>query len=105
MNKMIIVRSAHCVPIRVTKERLEHIGRRHPEIQRHEELIINTIGEPDFLQQGDYGELLAIKKMPSDMPTTYIVVVYKETDPEDGFLITSYFTRQPAKWRNVLWKR
>jgi len=39
---MIIVRSTHGVPIRVTKERLEHIGRRHPEMRGYEEFIGQT---------------------------------------------------------------
>ena len=35
---MIIVKSVHGVPVRVTHERIEHICGRHPEMQGHDEL-------------------------------------------------------------------
>ena len=102
---MIIVKSVHGVPIRVTHERIEHIGSRHPEMQEHDELMIQAIGEPDFVQEGDFGIRMGVRKVPGERPSKYIVAIYKEVSPDDGFLLTSYFTRRPAEWRKILWKR
>ena len=58
---MIIVLSKNKVPVRLSSERWEHIERRHPEMRNQKERILETISNPDFIQQGDFGELLAIK--------------------------------------------
>lgn len=102
---MIIVKSAQGVPIRVNHERLEHICERHPEMHGHDELIMKAIGEPDFVQEGDFGAKIGVKKVLGEWPSKYIIAIYKEVSPDDGFLLTSYFTRKPAEWRNVLWKQ
>jgi hypothetical protein len=102
---MIVVKSVHGVPVRVTHERIEYICSRHPEMQGHDELIMEAVGEPDFVQDGDYGARMGVKRVPGEWPSKYVVAVYKEVGPNDGFLLTSYFTRKPAEWRKVLWKR
>ncbi|MDD5673841.1 MAG: hypothetical protein PHC61_06750 [Chitinivibrionales bacterium] len=102
---MIIVKSVHGVPIRVTHERLDHIYDRHPEMRDKNDLIISAIGEPDIVQEGDFGTQMGVKAVPGEKPSKYIIVIYKELSAEDGFLLTSYFTRKPVEWRNVLWKR
>lgn len=58
---MIIVKSKNNVPIRLTKERWHHITLRHPELDSQKERILATIMEPDLIQRGDFGELIAIK--------------------------------------------
>ena len=35
----------------------------------------------------------------------YLVVAYKELGPQDGFVVTAYFARRLATWRERLWKR
>jgi hypothetical protein len=95
----------HGVPIRVNKERLAHIFSRHPEMQGYDELIVQSLGEPDFVQEGDFGEKLGIRRISDEQPSKYIVAVYKEVEPVDGFLLTAYFTRRPTEWRKILWKR
>jgi hypothetical protein len=102
---MIIIRSVHGVPIRVSHERLAHIRSRHPEMEGRDALIMEVIGEPDFVQEGDFGAKIGVKKVSEEWPLKYIIVVYKEVSTDDGFLLTSYFTRKPAGWRKVLWKR
>jgi hypothetical protein len=102
---MVVVDSVNGVPIRITQERLDHIISRHPEMKGHSDAIKNAISGPDFVQTGDFGELLSIKKMPPDLPAKYVVAVYREINHADGFLITAYFTRKPAEWRTTIWKR
>ena len=68
--------------------------------------VLETIANPDIIQQGDYDELLAIKFF-ENTPLTekYLVVIYKEIDKEDGFVITAYFTGKPLGRRTIIWKR
>jgi hypothetical protein len=58
---MLIVRSRNGVAIRLTEERRQHISRRHPEIEGQFECVLQTLAEPDVIQEGDFGELLAIR--------------------------------------------
>ena len=71
-----------------------------------ENWILETIENPDFILEGDYGALLAVRRYEKTPVSKdkYLIVVYKESS-DDGFLITAYFTRRYAKWRKVLWQR
>lgn len=103
---MPIVYSCNNIPIRLTDERWQHIVERHPEMATQRERVLETVSRPEMIQQGDYGELLAIHfyhKTP--LTQKYLVVVYKEIGVDDGFIITAYFTTQPSVRRIVLWKR
>jgi len=104
-DRMFIVRSASGVPIRLTSERWEHITRRHVEMVRLREQVLRTITQPDFVQQGDEGTLLAVRRL-TDAPLAgkFVVVVYREVGPDDGFVLTAYLTRRPAPWREIVWK-
>jgi hypothetical protein len=68
--------------------------------------IVETIGTPDLVQQGDVGTLLAIKKYRRTPVTRekYLVVVYRETSSTDGFVLTAYYTNKPRK-RVILYER
>lgn len=69
--------------------------------------ILETIEEPDLIMKGDFGELIAGKiydKTPVSI-NKYLVVVYKESDSESGFIITAYYTSKLNKSRDVIWKR
>jgi len=103
---MLIVRSRNGVPVRLTKERWQHIVRRHPEMDDQRERVLETVAEPDMIQQGDFGALLAIRFYP-DTPLTSksLVVAYREVSPEDGFILTAYLTRRPSARRVTIWKR
>lgn len=103
---MLIVYSRNNVPIRLTDERWQHIVARHPEMATQRERVLETVGKPEMIQQGDYGELLAIHFY-HETPLTqkYLVVVYKEIEVNDGFIITAYFATQPSVRRIVLWKQ
>jgi hypothetical protein len=69
------------------------------------EMVKETILNPHLLLEGDYGELLAVRHY-NKTPLTekYLIVVYKEISDNDGFVLTTYFTREPSKRRKVIWK-
>jgi hypothetical protein len=100
------IRSHNHVPVRLTEERWQHILRRHPEMGDQRQRILETLAEPDLIQQGDFGELLAVRFY-SETPLTskFLMVVYREVDPEDGFILTAYLTSRPSARRITIWKR
>lgn len=63
-DRMLTVRSASGVPIRLTSERWEHITRRHVEMVGLCEQVLRTITQPDFVQQGDEGTLRRLTDAP-----------------------------------------
>lgn len=101
---MVIVKSKNSIPIRLTTERWNHIIMRHPEMDFQKEHVLETITTPHLIQQGDFGELIAIRFY-EETPLTskYLVVVYKEADI-DGFIITSYYATKPSERRQTIWK-
>ncbi len=103
---MFIVYSHSQVPIRLTIERWKHIVTNHPEMDTQKERVLETVAEPDLIQEGDYGELLAARFY-EETPLTskHLVVAYRETDTEDGFVVTACLTRRPSTQRTLLWKR
>lgn len=67
--------------------------------------VLETVQEPGMIQQGDFGELLAIRFYPeTPLTSKFLVVAYKEVSPEDGYVLTAYLTRRPSTKREVLWK-
>jgi hypothetical protein len=56
---MLLVYSYNGIPIRLTEERWRHIVNRHVEMVDQRERVLETVAEPDLIQQGDFGELLA----------------------------------------------
>ena len=102
---MKIVRSHNSVPIRLTEERWQHIVRRHPEMATSQESLLETISQPAQIQEGDYGTLMAIRfyaKTP--LTSKYLIAVYREVQPDDGFVLTAYWASRLSNRRNVLWK-
>lgn len=103
---MKLLRSVNGIPIRLTQERLSHIYQGHPEMEGCEDLIVETLSEPEKILEGDNGALMAVRKYEKTpvSENKYLVVVYKELE-DDGFVITAYFTRRLPKWRKTLWQR
>ena len=102
---MVVVNSINKIPVKITNERWEHIVRRHPEMENQLDKVLETIENPPYILEGDYGELLAVnfyEKTP--LTEKYLIVVYKEVSAVNGFVITSYFTGGPSKRRKVIWK-
>ena len=103
---MKIVKSCMGVPVRLTPERTEHIERRHPEMTGEEERILETLSEPNFVQEGDVETLIAVRHYAkTSLTEKYCCVVYRELNEEDGFIVTAYFATKPADWRKIVWKR
>ena len=102
---MIIVYSVNNTPIRLTEERWRHIINRHPELREEKEKVLETITNPDCVQEGDFGEFLGIKFFDvTPFGSKFLVVAYKEIQKIDGFVITAYFTDKPSERRNIVWK-
>lgn len=91
---------------RQTEERWQHIVDRHPEIKEQQKETLETVSNPDYVQKGDFDTKIAVRFYP-ETPLTekHLAVVYKQVSPSDGFIVTAYFTSEPARWREVLWKR
>jgi len=70
------------------------------------DMVLETIAEPDVIQEGDFGELVAIRFYRSTPLTSkYLAAIYKENIRADGFVITAYFTSKTSERRNVIWER
>lgn len=103
---MIIIKSKNNVPVRLTIERWEHIIRRHPEMAEQKEQVLETVNNPDIIQQGDFGELMAIRFYErTPLTSKYLVAIYKESSATDGFVITAYYAKKPSERRETIWKR
>ncbi|MEK9143083.1 MAG: hypothetical protein AAB481_00425 [Patescibacteria group bacterium] len=99
-------RSKNGVTIRLTDERWLHITSSHKEIDPMDfSTILAVIKKPDMVLSGDAGEFLAVRKRVRKKD--WIVVVYKETDATDGFVLTAYVTTD-FRWllkRKMLWNK
>lgn len=102
---MKFVFSVNGVPIRLTLEGLQHILNHHPELLGGEHRILETVNNPDILQKGDAGTLLAIKRFDKTPVTEnkYLVVVYREVTEGDGFVLTAYY-QSMLRQRVTIWK-
>jgi len=58
---MLIVYSHNSISIRLTEERWRHIVSRHGEMADQRERVLETVSEPGMIQEGDFGELLALR--------------------------------------------
>ena len=67
--------------------------------------VLETVAEPDVIQQGDYGELLAIRfYAETPLGSKHLVVAFREIDATDGFILTAYYTRRISIQRVILWR-
>ena len=74
-------------------------------MDNQKECLLETVTEPHLIQQGDFGELIAMRFYEkSPLTTKYLVVIYKEVTDTDGFIITAYYTPKPSERRKILWK-
>lgn len=101
---MDIVKSKNSVPIRLTEERWFHITEEHSEMAGYYFEVLETIEEPEAIYKGKTDEFLAVKEIESGK---YIVVVYKELNKKDGFVITAFLTRRKEQLerRKKVWER
>lgn len=89
--------------IRLTDERWQHISNNHPEMNDYKMSILQTISEPDAIYYCKYNELIAMKSADNK----YIIVIYKEIIPNNGFIITSFLTNKLNYFKNkkISWKK
>jgi hypothetical protein len=67
------------------------------------EQVLETVVEPDLIQEGDFGELLAIRFYPrTPLTSKYIIVAYREVSPDDGFILTAYLASRLSSRRIVI---
>jgi len=101
---MDIVISKNRVPIRLTDERWVHITEEHSEMAGYYFEILETIENPEVIYKGREGEFIAVKEIEK---SKYIVVIYKETSKEDGFVITSFLTKRKKQLerRPKIWEK
>src|SRR5687768_6181889 len=83
--------SRHGVPIRLTEERWLHIIEEHAELADLRDEVLLTVSQAERVIRGTGGELLAVR---TNEPGKAFVAVYRETDIDDGFLITAFVTRR-----------
>ena len=98
--------SKNDIPIRLTEERWHHISTGHPEIADFYFEILETIENPSVIYEGNQGGLIAVSnKLEQD--DKFIVVIYKETGLNDGFIITAYISNKEQKFdkKRIIWKQ
>jgi len=98
---MEVARSKNNVPIRLTDERWDHITSARDDLAGYYEDCLRVIEDPDLILPGYAGTLRAVKGYGRKR---YLVVVYKEIDEEDGFVITAYFVQKIDR-RKAIWRR
>ncbi len=99
---MDVVKSKNNVPIRLPDERWFHITEEHSEMAGYYVDVLETIANPVAIYEGVSGEYIASSEIE---PGKLLLVVYRESDLEDGFVITSFLTRriQQLERRKKLW--
>ena len=96
--------SKNKVKIRLTEERWFHITESHDYMSGLSDSVLESINDPEEIIEGDEGEKIAIKRFNNK----HIVVMYKETDVVDGFVITAFMTSEierVRKDRRTIWKK
>lgn len=79
----------------------------HDYMAGNQDLVFETIEDPDCAVQGEKDELIAVKHYPkTSISEKNMVVIYKEAR-DDGFIITAFLTSKPEKIfkRGILWKK
>jgi hypothetical protein len=103
---MLAVYSRNGVPVRLTEERWLHIIERHPEMAGQREKVLGALSDPDMVQKGDFGELLAVRRYAeTPLGDKRLIIAYREVDAEDGFVVTAYLARRPSARREIVWRR
>jgi len=91
------------LPIRLTEERWFHITEEHSEMAGYYFEVLETVEEPEAIYEGKEGECIAVREIEKEK---YIVVIYRELNKEDGFVITTFLTRRRKQLerRRKIWE-
>jgi hypothetical protein len=100
---MHLVHSKNKAIIRLTDERWLHIVENHDELAGRLFEVLETVAEPDIIFIGSEAELLSVRKTEK----RWLVVIYKETNATDGFIITAFITSRINYLLNkeIIWKK
>ena len=93
--------------IRLTAERWAHIVESHDYMAGNQDIVFETMEDPDVIVGGEKNEFLAVKHyIKTSISEKHVVVIYKEHE-NDGFVITTFMTSKPEKFikRGVVWKK
>lgn len=88
-------KSVNGVTIRLPDERWVHITEEHAEMAGYLYDVLETVQDPIAIFEGNEGELLAAREVETGK---YIIVVYREVNQEDGFIITAFLTK---RWKKI----
>ncbi len=94
---MHVIKSRNDVPIRLTAERWAHITEEHSELAGFHLEVLFAVENPEAIYEGRSGESIAVREIEEGK---YIVVIYRETNPDDGFVITAFLTRRRRQFEN-----
>ena len=103
---MKVANSKNNIPTRLSEERWQHISTGHPEMADFYFEILETIENPIIIYKGKMDELIAVSH--EYKPTgKFFVVVYKEENNKDGFVITAFLSNKQSYFKNkeVIWKQ
>lgn len=81
--------SKNGIPVRLTDERWSHITEEHCELAGMRLDVLDVVTEPSRILAGTRGEFLAVREIAEGK---HLVVVYRELDEHDGFIITAFLT-------------
>ncbi len=98
---MDIVYSINNIPIRLTYERWYHVVENHDDMASYYYEVLETVENPEFIMRGNRGTLKAARNFGKGK---WLVVIYREKDRSDGFVITAYFLDCKPKGE-IIWKR
>jgi len=93
--------------IRLTAERWSHIVEAHDYMAGNQDLVFETLEDPDVIVSGRRDEHIAIKHYTkTSISEKHVVVIYKE-EGNNGFIITAFMTSKPEKVakKEVIWKK
>ncbi len=100
---MDVFKSVNGVPVRLTNERWIHIVENHDDLAGFYDEIGDTVEYPEYVIRGYRKALIALRQTKEEK---FLCVVYKETSPEDGFIITAYFSsRIILSNEEIVWQR
>lgn len=102
------VTSKNGINVRLTAERWAHIVEAHDYMAGNQDLVFETIEGPDCVVQGEKDELIAIRRyQKTSISEKNMVVVYRETINNDGFVITAFMTSKPERIfkKGILWEK
>lgn len=93
--------SVNGVPIRLTRERWQHIVRGHEDLRHYRDDVLSVVEEPDVVYQGRHGSLIAVR---SYGRRGFLAVFYREVSKRDGFIVTARFLKEHPR-RRVVWQK